>query len=593
VTLPRAGAATFLAALTADVLRAGGVAHVVLCPGSRSAPLAYRLAAAARDGGPALHVRHDERVAAFTALGIGLAGGLGAVVTTSGTAAGNLGPAALEAHHGLRPLILITADRPPSLRGTWANQTSELQAAVFGGAVRARVDLADTDALADPSAACAAMLDALDAARGRPDARGRPTTRPGPVHLNLGFSEPLTPSDVDLTQVRRAAPRRAPSPTKGVRHLLAEGPRTVVLAGDSAGPDARAFAETAGLPLLAEPSSGARGGPQAIGPYRLLLELPDLGGRIERVVAFGRPTLSRPVTRLLGRPEVDVVLVSPFADWPDPGRSVTRCTAVGLSTRAPAADDGRAHDVPDDGWAAAWRAAGARAVRAVDAILDADAAVGRLTGPLLARETTDALQPGDVLLAAASNPIRDLDLAAHVPAATTDDASEQARVLSNRGLAGIDGTVSTATGIALARAAGASSPRWTRVLVGDVAFLHDIGALLGEPGSARPDLQIVVLNDDGGGIFSLLEYGELAQARPETGPDFERLFGTPHGADLAALCRGYGVPHLRVTDLTQLRAALAAPPPGTSVLEVPAVRADLRALHARIRSAVHAAITGR
>jgi 2-succinyl-5-enolpyruvyl-6-hydroxy-3-cyclohexene-1-carboxylate synthase len=298
----------------------------------------------------------------------------------------------------------------------------------------------------------------------------------------------------------------------------------------------------------------------------LLLELPEFGPAVERVIAFGRPTLSRPVTRMLNRPEVDVVLVSVFGHWPDPGRPVRRFARVDLGDRpraVPAADD----------WLIRWRDAGAAAGAAIDAALDAEAEQGRISGPLLAREVSAALRPQEVLVAAASNPIRDLDLAARPL------ADPAVAVHANRGLSGIDGTLSTALGVALN---GGS----VRVLVGDVAFLHDVGALLGAPDEQRPDLQVVVLNDDGGGIFSLLEYGELAEADPTAAAQFDRLFGTPHGADLAALCRGFGVPHERVDDVGRLRAVLADPPPGLSVVEVPASRSTLRHLHTRLREAV-------
>jgi 2-succinyl-5-enolpyruvyl-6-hydroxy-3-cyclohexene-1-carboxylate synthase len=179
---------------------------------------------------------------------------------------------------------------------------------------------------------------------------------------------------------------------------------------------------------------------------------------------------------------------------------------------------------------------------------------------------------------AASNAVRDLDLAAR-----PWSAGDPPAVLANRGLSGIDGTLSTATGVALATGA------LVRVLVGDLAFLHDLNALLPGPGEARAHLQVVVLNDDGGGIFSLLEHGERAGRGAEPARAFEHLFGTPHGADLAALCRGYAVPHRTVEDVGSLRRALAGPPPGTSVLEVRVARAGLRDLHARIRAAVHEA----
>jgi 2-succinyl-5-enolpyruvyl-6-hydroxy-3-cyclohexene-1-carboxylate synthase len=542
---------THLARLAVDALVRAGVTHVVLCPGSRSAPLAYQLQR--RDGdGLCLHVRHDERVAGFTALGAGLDGGLGAVVTTSGTAVANLHPAVLEAHHARRPLIVVTADRPPELRGTWANQTTELQAGLFGGAVRARLDLADAAAVADPAAIRRSLAVTLAAACG---------PLPGPVHLDLGFTDPLVPDDDEPPGPVIAPPDEAQAATPAPARLPS-GPRTVVVAGDGAAPGARELAAAAHWPLLAEPTSGAAG-PDAVAAYRLLLELPELGGQVERVVAFGRPTLSRPVTRLLSRPDVELVLVSSSGYWHQPGRAARR---VGLP-------DPQDHRYPADDWSAAWSAASAAAAEALNAVLDEVAPVP--TGPAVARAVARAALPLDRLVVAASNPVRDLDLVGSALAAGV-------RVFANRGLAGIDGTVSTATGLALA-----GGP--VRVLVGDLAFLHDLNGLLVPPGEARADVQVVVLNDDGGGIFGLLEHGERALHGPEQAAAFERIFGTPHGADLGALCAGYGVPHRRVTSMEQLGEALASRPDGVSVVEVAAARAGLRDLHARIRAAVAAA----
>ena len=303
--------------------------------------------------------------------------------------------------------------------------------------------------------------------------------------------------------------------------------------------------------------------------YRLLLELPELAGAVERAVVYGRPTLSRPVTRLLGRPDVELVLVDD-RHWPDPGRPATRVAPLALDALPPASDD--------RGWARRWALASFAARAALDAVLDDLLAEhpGLPVGPLVARSVALAARPGDTLVVAASNPVRDLDLVPHrIPRGV--------RVLANRGLSGIDGTVSTASGAAL-------DGGFVRVLVGDLAFLHDANALLVPPGEQRPHLQVVVLNDDGGGIFSLLEQGELATQGPAEAAAFERLFGTPHGADLAALCAAYGVPHRRVDGVRGLVAELGSPPPRTSVVEVRTTRIGLREVHARIRSAVHDAV---
>jgi len=543
-------ASTRLARLTVEALRIAGVRHVVLCPGSRSAPLAYELQRA--DGSPHMHVRHDERVAAFIALGAA-----GAVVTTSGTAAANLHPAVLEAHHSRRPLVAITADRPPELRGTWANQTSELQADLFGVAVRARLDLADTDAEKDADAALRALVDTVASAR-----RFR-----GPVPLDLAFSEPLVPDDDTwLPEVPVLVPDAEPPPPPP-SSIGQDGRRTVVVAGDGAEPEARLVARAAGWPLLAEPSSGAAGA-DGVAAYRLLLELPELGGQVERVVVYGRPTLSRPVTRLLSRPDIELVLVSGHDTWPDPGRPARRVPRLDPAGLAPAADDG--------GWARRWAVASSAGRRALDAALDDAATSDAPAGLLVARAVAAAARPGQTLVAAASNPIRDLDLVGHA-------FPDGVRVLSNRGLSGIDGTISTASGVAL-------DGGLVRALVGDLAFLHDLNALLVPAGEARPHLQVVVLNDDGGGVFSLLEQGELASRAPTEATAFERLFGTPHGADLAALCAGYAVAYQRADSLDHLHAALAEPPAGMSVVEVRTTRAGLRELHARLRAAVQSGV---
>jgi 2-succinyl-5-enolpyruvyl-6-hydroxy-3-cyclohexene-1-carboxylate synthase len=570
-------------AVVATLVR-GGLRHAVVCPGSRSAPLAYALYDAATDGALRLHVRHDERVAGFTALGIGKATGRpAAVVTTSGTAVANLHPAVLEAHHAGVPLLVLSADRPPRLRGTWANQTSDLQAGLFGAATRFAADLdLETDAAGWGSDAGSALAAALGE-----EAAGE---RPGPAVLNLGFDDPLVPDDPapwagaepagDGAEGSADGPGPAGESIGPIGELLARARsrRTVVVAGDGSGPVARRFAERAGLPLLAEPTSGARGGANLVAAYRLLLGEPVLGGQIEHVVAFGRPTLSRPVTRLLGRSDVSLDLVRHHPDSPRPERADVVLTD-GAWVEALLAAPGHTDAEPGAGgreWLATWRRAGAVAGRAVDSVLDGWPV---LTGPLVAREVAAATQPDEALVLAASNPVRDADLAAprwDVPPL----------VLANRGVSGIDGTVSTAIGVAL----GLGSRSAARVLVGDVALLHDVGALVLGPSEEQPNLTVVVVNDEGGGIFSLLEPGADAERDDSAAVRFERVFGTPHAVQLAELCAGLGVPHLTAASAAGLRERLATAPRGLTVLEVAVSRADLRPLHDAIGAAVHAAI---
>jgi len=612
-----AAPATTAARVLVQALARLGVRDVVLSPGSRSAPLAYALAVAAQPDGdrPAgapsitLHVRVDERAAAFLALGIarGTAAFEGgpdgrptgprpvAVVTTSGTATANLHPAVLEAHHAGVPLVLLTADRPHELRGTGANQTTD-QVGLYGSAVRFAADVPAPSGRPGEDRDLRQLV-----ARAVSAARGARTGDPGPVHLDLAYREPLAPGPADgawpepvTDGLVSVVPRGALGSElwravgDGAPLAAAEDGRqpddtvpTVVVAGDGAGPVARRIAEVNGWPLLAEPSSGALGGPHAIPVYRLLLGAERLGGEVRRAVVLGRPTLSRPVQALLARDDVEVLVLAPRgATWPDAARRATTVLAdvpprlVGEENGVPVTPVSRPGE-----WVERWRAAGAAAAGAVDRLLDAaprgrrSRSGPRVSGPELARELVRASRPEDVLVVGSSNPVRDLDLIG-----VWGDAPPL--VLANRGLAGIDGTVSTALGVALAPRDGRPVGQ-VRALMGDLTFLHDVGGLLRGPFEPEPDLQIVVANDDGGSIFATLEHGA-----PQHASVFERVFATPHGADLGALCAGYGVRHSLVRDGDELAVALATPGPGLSVVEVRVDRARRRALHEQISAAV-------
>ena len=524
------------ARIIADLV-AAGVRDVVLSPGSRSAPIAYVVAAAERDQRLRLHVRHDERSAAFLGLGIGRADPRhpAVVVTTSGSAVANLVPAAMEAHHGGVPLVLLTADRPHRLRGTWANQTSDLQGKLLEWvACSWDVDPVNWDG--------APWLDALAAARSYLGGR------PGPVHLNVCFDVPLQPevgATVSLPDAWVAVAGEPGHGTVSSRERLELGPRTVVVAGDGAGAEASTLAARVRWPLLAEPTSGARFGEARVSGYRIALR--DLAGQVERVVVFGRPTLSRPVTSLLDDPSVEVVQVIRHDQDLGPGRPAVRTGGVVV--------DGA--DEPE--WLDAWLTAG-RAVEAhaIDAITDWP----EVTGMHVARAVAAATCSGDALFVGSSNAVRDLDLVA-------GDLPQGALILANRGLAGIDGAVSSALGVAI------GSGRPTRAYLGDLTFLHDLNGLA-VPAAERDRvrLQLVVANDDGGGIFATLEHARHPEA-------FERVFGTPTGADLGALCKGYGIDHRLVT-LAELPSALAEIPPGISVVEITTDRTDLGALHSSL-----------
>ncbi|MDP5227497.1 MULTISPECIES: 2-succinyl-5-enolpyruvyl-6-hydroxy-3-cyclohexene-1-carboxylic-acid synthase [Arthrobacter] len=543
------------ARIVVDELLDGGVRHVVLAPGSRSAPLAYALAEAEATGRVRLHVRIDERSAAFTALGVILSSGApAAVVVTSGTAVGNLLPAVMEANHVSAPLVVLSADRPEELRGTGASQTTD-QMDLFGEHARFAVDVPAGE---DP---VRAVRTALSAATGAFE-----ELPPGPVQLNLAFRDPLVPGagDVFPASTDRHPFHYAPDPAP-VAYEAPEGleeRRTLVLAGHDAGPIAEAFARAHGLPLAAEPSSNARFGPDAVGPYRLLLERfgPDSAQPVERVVVFGRPTLSRPVTALLARTDIPLALYEPVpVSWYRPGlrRETPVATLAELSAFA-----GRG----PEGWLDAWLLAGETAQHAVERVLTEE---DGLTGPAVAAVVWAATR-GQLVLGS-SNGIRDADLAA---APTLEPL---ATVHANRGIAGIDGTTSTAFGVAF------GSGRETTLLCGDVTFLHDAGGLFLGAGEPEPDVRVVVLNDAGGAIFSTLEHGALGSGYQ---PAVERLFGTPHSIDLGALAAAYGVPHRVVSTTTELAAALAEPVQGRSVIEVRCSRDRIRELHARIRAAL-------
>jgi 2-succinyl-5-enolpyruvyl-6-hydroxy-3-cyclohexene-1-carboxylate synthase len=514
--------ATDTARAVVTALIEAGVTEVVIAPGSRNAPLGFAAYDAAAAGLLRLHTRIDERTAGFLALGLSKNGNRAAVICTSGTGVANLHPAVLEAAHVGLPLVVVTADRPARLRGTNANQTTD-QVGVFGPLI-ATQDAADLD------------LGAV-----------------GPVHVNVPLDEPLLPESRWEPEVTPGTPPARAVPL--VKVTLKAGPRTVVVAGDDAGPHARALAEAGGWPLLAEPSSGSRTGANALRTYRLLLSGP-LADRIERVVVCGHPTLSRPVSRLLAREDVQVIDTPTRGVWSERPFAVDERLAV--IPHAARADD--------PAWLEEWHAADASVGRQLDALL---AAEPDLTPYEVVGAVARTLPAGGLLVVGASSPIRDLDLM--VP---RYEVGARRKVVANRGLSGIDGTISTAIGATLAR------PDTTRAfaLMGDVTFLHDANGLVIGPGEPVPDLTIVVVNDDGGSIFAMLEQGD-----PAYDDRFEKLFGTPHGVDLAALCAATRTPHWKVGSLPELEQALASPNGGIEVVEVVVRRDNRRELDARIR----------
>lgn len=519
-------------------LQRAGVTDVVLAPGSRSAPLALALHECDEAGLLRLHVRIDERTAAFLALGLAKGSHRPtAVATTSGTAVANLHPAVLEALHSGERLMVLSADRPALLRGTGANQTTH-QSGMFGQSVPV-VDVAAGDA--------AAVTVAIDEA-------GR---RHGPSHINVQFADPLLPSDatsfrekIEGTGLSWTANHHRPDELAGERLEL--GPRTVVVAGDDAGPPARLLAQNANWPLLAEPTSGARTGTHALRTYRLLLGT-ALGDQIERVVVTGHPTLSRPVTQLISRGDIDVISVRARSGvCTDPGRVARHVDEV------PVVDGAEG-----DGWIQSWRAADQQVSDKVDAL----AATSEGLPLQIAAEVAAAVPPEGLLFVGSSQPVRDLDVMM-----SPYPAGQRRLILGNRGLAGIDGTVSSAAGAALGRKSSRAV-----AYVGDLTFLHDATGLLVGPDEPCPDLTIVIANDDGGAIFSTLEQGGARY----TG-SFERVFGTPHRVSVRALAEATQTSYQRIDDAAELRAALAADSKGIRVLEVGLDRSTRRDLHDRL-----------
>lgn len=544
--------ATALATVLVDELVRCGLTEVVLAPGSRSAPLAL---AAHADSRVRLHVRIDERSAAFLALGLARRTGRPvALMCTSGTAAANFHPAVVEAHESGVPLLLLTADRPPELRDTGASQTID-QIKMYGTAVRWFSEVGVPEDRPGQVAYWRSLVC-------RAYQRSLGPADPGPVHLNLAFREPLVP-DGDASwcesldgDANGPWVRARVAPPASALHLPPTR-RGVLVVGDGAANMRRyvAAAGMAGWPVLSEPNGGARYGDHAVSTYHFLLGTPEFADRHrpDVVVTLGRPGLSRPLLNWLRYAEEHIVVAPDLTRWPDPTRSATQ---VAQAVEIPVATG-------DDEWLRSWRRADAAARMAIDEVLDA----GGLSEPRLARDLADQLPNGALLFSGSSMPIRDLDQAMR--------PRRGLRILSNRGAAGIDGVVSSAMGAALAH----NGPSYA--LMGDLTFLHDQNGLILGPREPRPDLCLVVVNNDGGGIFSLLPQAALRDP-------FERVFGTSHGVDLAHVAASTGTPYTFVGEAEQLPKALRGE--GVRIVEVHTDREPNAVLHAVMRDAAHTAI---
>jgi 2-succinyl-5-enolpyruvyl-6-hydroxy-3-cyclohexene-1-carboxylate synthase len=557
---------TALAGVLVDEIVACGITDAVLAPGSRNAPLSMALHDADAAGRIRLHVRIDERTAGFLAVGLARGSGRPAiVVTTSGTAVANLHPAVLEAHHGGVPMIVLSADRPPWLRDVGANQAID-QRSVFGPALRLFHEFAVPQQVSGQNAGWRAMVCRAVAAAG--GAGGVP----GPVQLNLALAEPLLPDATDIPGTATApwpeslTGRDGPwtridvsDPAYGLPVPAPEPGERVLFLADLTHPWAAAVAD-AGHVVVSEAGGAAGSAVLATGMH--LLAVPEFldAARPERVVVLGRPTLFRQVQRLLSDPRVVVDVIAASQGYADPS-GTARSVAAGWPNL---------RDLPDPAWVARWRAADAAATSAVQSALDG-LDIGSSTR--LARDLVALLPRRATLVLGSSQVPRDVGLAA--------GGRDGLRVVANRGVAGIDGTISTAAGVALA--AGVDDGP-TVAFVGDLTFLHDITGLVIGPHEPRPDLTIVVSNNDGGAIFSTLEPGEPQHARA-----FDRVFGTPHGVLLANLAEGFGAEHVFVGAADELADAIAESG-GIRIVEVSTSRSELTAVLSQLAQAVRSAL---
>ena len=582
--MDRSNRNTALASAMVEELARCGVRHAVIAPGSRSTPLALALW---RTRGIDSRVIVDERSAGFHALGAAQATGTPvAVLCTSGTAAANLHPAVCEADESGVPLIVLTADRPPELRGIGAGQTID-QIKLYGGAVRWFSELGNHDAddaglLHFRSVACRAFA----AAAGEP--------RPGPVHLNLPWREPLgdVPATGELTATSELAlsgrgtrplttvSSSHPAPPRGLLDELAErisrAPRGLIVAGRQLDPAladaATALARAAGYPILAEPTSqlrfGAHDRAAVVGAYEPIARARPPQLAPELVVRFGEMPTCKPLREWLRSLDVaGQIVVDPSFAWNEPTR---RAEAI-LRADAAATASGVAELLRDHrsepAWMASWVGAGDAAASAFDDLLaDSD----ELSEPAAHRALAGAYADGELAYTGSSMPIRDQE-------AYASGTGAAVRFLANRGANGIDGLVSSGIG------AAAASGRPTWILTGDLGLFHDLNALALLREAASP-VRLVVFDNGGGGIFEF-----LPQASEIPREEFESLFGTPTGLDCERAAALWGVPHRRLEHVDELAAGFAT---GSEVIEIPVERERGVELRGELTRAATAAVAG-
>nr|WP_306295252.1 2-succinyl-5-enolpyruvyl-6-hydroxy-3-cyclohexene-1-carboxylic-acid synthase [Corynebacterium amycolatum] len=566
-----------VAGLIVDELLRLGMVDAVVCPGSRSAPLARALVQAADAAKVRLHVRIDERSAAFLALGLASrTRKVTPVITTSGTAVANLVPAMVEATASGIPLLALTADRPAHYRGTGANQTI-VQDRLFADASVVEFDLDGTAPVTNATAAqIRARIDRVVAAMAS-----------GAGHLNVRFVEPLVPGDDSVADIPEGRADGGPwttiAPTNsnnvGAAAIAVNSAttspanaastatidisrRTLVIAGSNA----PHLPELEDLPTIAEPNAYAPAYPVHPLAAGTFAQIPP-----EQIVLVGRPTLHRGISKLLANPDIELTVVS---DAENHGYGV-EFPDVTANARA-VVKHVQTVGEQDPQWTKICEAASELAVKSVRKTLaESIEAEEPLTGFHVAAALTDSLRTGDNVVLGASNPVRD--------ASYTGLPFPGVSTYAGRGAAGIDGTVATAIGIALAsdrEYADEIRPPRTIALMGDLTFQHDSAALAIGPLEPRPEnLTIVVANDAGGGIFETLEAGS-----PALRGSFERIFGTPQDVNFEGICQAYGVEHVHVDRLPDLLAQLHPDTDvdGIRVIEVATTRATRRQLHHKL-----------
>lgn len=496
---------TSLARVIVRQLIEAGISDVVISPGSRNAPLSLAFYAAAQEGLIKLHIRIDERTAAFFALGIIKATGKPVpIVCTSGTAVANYHPAVLEANHTNSPLLVLTADRPAMLRRTGANQTTE-QARIFGKAVRY---FADIDG---PIYPMELPLDSL---------------RSGPVHLNLQFDEPLLPDESSqwLSEINVSPKEFVPRTKPGTLRLV--GARGVVVIGHDRGglsvSEITKFTKTLGWPIIAEDPLSF---PEAVPHASIFLASPEIRSTLipQSVLVIGRTTLSRSINSFINSSPITYVVDQRLATVDSDRQAERKFTELPQLQGV----------IQSDEWLAKWRKVSERAHKLIQSLDGWNEAV-------IARTVAAAIPNETAVFVSSSRPIRDLEAFA--------SPRTGIQVYANRGLAGIDGNISTALGIAYAHKA-------TLAILGDLSFLHDLTGLINKEGI---NCRFIVINNDGGGIFSTL---------PQRGVDgFETVFGTPHGLNLVDIAKAIGVEAKQVTNLHDLESEIKAPIIGISVV---------------------------